>query len=159
MATIEDELRADQLPPDSQPKATRKRATRSHQRKKPASLEAPIRAMLETVGGVWHMSEATRGHLPVTDEFPTCGSVLIEQAPQIAKTLNTLANEDPNVYKWLSAMMTGGGWGSVILATWPVGQAVLAAHVIPAVQRRRGAEQIEAEGPAEWPSEQPPVEP
>ncbi len=110
--------------------------------------------MLETVGNVWHLSEATRGHEPLSEDYPTCGSVLVEQADDIATNLNLLAQTDPNVYRWLDRMMAGGGWGGVVLATWPVAQAVLQSHVMPAVTRRRELAEVEAEpaGEGEWPS-------
>jgi len=122
--------------------------------KKPDSLEAPIKLMLQTVGGVWSGTEASRGH---TD--PTCGAVLMAQAPAIAKTLNAVAMDDESVYRWLSAMLTGGGWGAVAFATLPVVQAVVASHVVPAIERRRLLAASEPEGPEEGPEEwQPPNE-
>lgn len=117
--------------PSSTPKRTRRK------RGAPPSLKAPLRAMLETVGGVWHMSELTRGHEPLAEDFPTCGQVLVAQADDIATNLNALAQTDPNVYRWLDRMMTGGGWGGVVLACWPVAQAVLQSHVMPAISRSR----------------------
>ncbi len=143
---------------DSSPKPKRrspKRRTKARTRTprtsstKPPSLRAPLQAMLETVGGVWHMSELTRGHVQLDESFTTCGSVLVAQAPSIATNLNTLAASDPNVYRWLDRMMAGGGWGGVVLACWPVAQSVLAAHVMPAMQRRRelAGEVVE---PAPW---------
>lgn len=123
---------------------------------KPPSLRVPIKTMLETIAQVWHLQELMRGHLPLDEDHPTCGSVLLEQADQIATNLNTLAQTDPNVYRWLDRMMTGGGWGGVVLATWPVGAAILTAHVMPRLQR--GVEEEPEplqEGPiSEWPPEQ-----
>lgn len=95
------------------------------------SLEAPLREMLFAIGGVWGTTEAFRDH---TD--PTCGEVLQDQSGQIAKALNAVAQDDPNVYLWLDRMMTGGGWGAVAFAVLPVAQAFAGNHVIPAIQRR-----------------------
>jgi hypothetical protein len=108
--------------------------------------------MLETVGSVWHMQELMRGHFPLDESHPTCGSVLLEQADQIATNLNTLAQTDPNVYRWLDRMMTGGGWGGVVLSTWPVAAAVLQAHVMPRFQRTEEEVPEETETAA-WPPE------
>jgi hypothetical protein len=153
-------IEAGELEPDSEPKPKRRYAKRKTARKsraastKPPSLRTPIKAMLETVGGVWHMQEMMRGHYPLDESHPTCGSVLLEQADQIATNLNTLAQTDPNVYRWLDRMMAGGGWGGVVLATWPVAAAVLQAHVMPRFQR---AEEEPSEGPEgieqAWPPE------
>ncbi len=148
----EPDLEADATPKPkrrSPKRRARARAPRASSTK-PPSLRAPLQAMLETVGGVWHMSELTRGgHVMLDESFPTCGSVLVAQAPSIATNLNTLAASDPNVYRWLDRMMAGGGWGGVVLACWPVAQSVLAAHVMPAMQRRRelAGEVVE---PAPW---------
>jgi hypothetical protein len=150
-------IEAGALEPDAAPKAKRRYRKRKTTRaprtpsNKPPSLRAPVKAMLETVGSVWHMSELTRGHVPLDENYPTCGSVLLAQADLIATNLNTLAQADPTVYKWLDRMMSGGGWGGVVLATWPVAQAVLAAHVMPRFVREEG-EPIE-EGPQQWPPE------
>jgi hypothetical protein len=101
--------------------------------KKPDSLEAPIREMLRGIGTVWHATEASRDHAP-----PTCGSVMVQQAPAIAKSLNAVAMDDPSVYRWLSSLvLMGGGWGAVAFATLPVVQAVVGRHVIPAIENRR----------------------
>lgn len=148
-----------ELPKDAEPKPAKRVRNRSRSGggRKP-SLEAPLRSMLETVGGVWHMSEATRGgHVELTPDLPTCGAVLVAQAPDIARALNLQAQADPNVYRWLDRMMTGGGWGSVVLATWPVAQAVLSAHVMAALERRRAEAQMAAEGEAEWPERPAPT--
>lgn len=149
---------------DAEPKPKRrykKRSTAKRTRQpsnRPPSLRAPLKAMLETVGGVWHMSEATRGHEPLSEDYPTCGSVLMAQADDIATNLNTLAQTDPNVYKWLDRMMSGGGWGGVVLATWPVAQAILQSHVMPAVSRRRELAEVPEEGSeGPWSPEPPTV--
>lgn len=142
----EAEARGETLEADAAPKPKRKyrkRRTSTRTRgpsTKPPSLRAPIEAMLNTVGTVWDMSERTRGHVVLDEDYPTCGSVLLACSNQIATNLNTLAQADPNVYKWLDRMMTGGGWGGVVLSTWPVAQAVLAAHVMPRLERRSQAE-------------------
>jgi len=149
------------LEPDEAPKAKRRYKKRKTTRaprtpsNKPPSLRAPVKAMLETIGSVWHMSELTRGHIALDENYPTCGSVLLAQADLIATNLNTLAQADPTVYKWLDRMMSGGGWGGVVLATWPVAQAVLAAHVMPRFVREE-VEEPEIGGllPGEpWPRE------
>jgi hypothetical protein len=148
-------MRGESLEPDASPKPKRKYRKRKTTRtrtpsNKPPSLRAPVKAMLETVGSVWHMSELTRGHVPLDENYPTCGSVLLAQADLIATNLNTLAQADPTVYKWLDRMMSGGGWGGVVLATWPVAQAVLAAHVMPRLQRE---EPEPEEASQTWPPE------
>lgn len=158
----EREAAGDDLEPDADPKPKRRRrkaATRKPRQpsNRPPSLRAPIKAMLETVGGVWHMSEATRGHEPLSEDYPTCGSVLLAQADDIATNLNALAQTDPNVYRWLDRMMTGGGWGGVVLATWPVAQAVLQSHVMPAVVRRRELVEVEEGQEGPWSPEPPTV--
>jgi hypothetical protein len=155
---------APDLEPDESPtpkrrttkrKTTKRRAPRQPSNK-PPSLYGATKAMIDTVGQVWHMSEATRGHVQLDEDYPTCGSVLMAQSESIARNLNTLAQSDPNVYKWLDRMLHGGGWGGVVLATWPVAQAILAAHVMPGLQRRREGieETAEPEGPQPWASEQ-----
>lgn len=111
------------------------------------SLEAPLLQMLSMVGLAWHGMELQRslaaqalgfdGHLELAPKLPTCGSVLQAQAPAIAKTLNAVAMDDPSVYKWLSSMMIGGGWGAVAFACFPVANAIVGAHLVPALQRRR----------------------
>jgi hypothetical protein len=138
-------------------KTTKRRAPRQPSNK-PPSLYGATKAMIDTVGQVWHMSEATRGHVQLDEDYPTCGSVLLAQSQSIAQNLNTLAQSDPNVYKWLDRMLHGGGWGGVVLATWPVAQAILAAHVMPGIAKRREGmieETVEPEGPQPWASEQP----
>jgi hypothetical protein len=153
-AEVEREL--SELKPDATPEAPLrepgekredgKRTPKAPRRKsKPDSLEQPIKQMLVTIGGVWHITEASRQH-----PDPTCASVLVQQAPAIAKTLNAVAMDDESVYRWLSAMMTGGGWGAVAFATLPVVQAIVGAHVVPAIERRRAYIQQEAE---EWSQE------
>ena len=149
------------LEPDEAPKPKRRYRKRKATARtlatstKPPSLRAPVKAMLETIGSVWHMSELTRGHVQLDENYPTCGSVLLAQADLIATNLNTLAQADPTVYKWLDRMMSGGGWGGVVLATWPVAQAVLAAHIMPRLQR--GAEESEAAEEPVW-GPVPPIE-
>jgi len=155
-----DELEQDATPeiPLRPPKAGATKAPTPPKRrgrpKKPDSLEQPIKLMLATIGGVWSSTEASRGH-----PDPTCGAVLVAQSAAIAKTLNAVAMEDESVYRWLSAMMTGGGWGAVAFATLPVVQAVVASHVVPAIERRRLYAVEETEGEA-WqpPNEIPPDE-
>ncbi len=150
--------RGESLEPDSEPKPKRRYAKRKTAKRtraastKPPSLRTPIKAMLETVGGVWHMQELMRGHEQLDESHPTCGSVLLEQADQIATNLNTLAQTDPNVYRWLDRMMAGGGWGGVVLATWPVAAAVLQAHVMPRFQRVEEELSPQSEEPG-WPPE------
>jgi len=147
------------LAPDVAPKPKRGRPKgRKTRRRSPTPRSTPrvpsrktaIKAMLETVGNVWHISELTRGHEPLGPDFATCGSVLLAQADAIATNLNTLAQQDEGVARWLDAMMSGGGWGGVVLSTWPVAQAVLAAHVMPGISRRR-----EAAAAASVPPEEP----
>lgn len=131
--------------------------------KKPETLEGPIREMLKAIGTVWHVTEASRDHAP-----PTCGGVLLQQAPAIAKSLNAVAMDDPSVYKWLhSITMMGGGWGAVAFAVLPVAQNVAGRHVIPAIERARyrGAHLMDEDGfPDDGtgpvpPDDQPPEEP
>lgn len=100
---------------------------------KPDSLEPQIREMLKVIGTVWHATEAARDHAP-----PTCGAVLTQQAPAIAKALNAVAADDPSVHRWLSSIvLMGGGWGAVAFAVLPVAQNVAGRHVIPAIERAR----------------------
>lgn len=138
----EAEARGETLEADAAPKPKRRYRKRKTTRApratstKPPSLRAPIKAMLETVGQVWHMSELTRGHVPLDENYPTCGSVLLACSDNIATNLNTLAQTDPSVYRWLDRLMTTGGWGGVALAAFPVAQAVLAAHVMSRFERR-----------------------
>lgn len=141
-----DDAGSDTMTADPEPKAKRKHVATGKPKGRPrkASLEAPLREMLQTVGTVWNLAETAREH-----PSPSCGAILTEQAASIAAGLNAVALDDPTVYKWLDAMMTGGGWGSVVLATWPVAQAVLSYHVVPAVAARRaGRFDTYADGPA-----------
>lgn len=97
--------------------------------------------MLKAIGAVWHATEASRDHAP-----PTCGAVLLQQAPAIAKSLNAVAMDDPSVYRWLSSLvMMGGGWGAVAFAVLPVAQNVVGRHVIPAIERARYRGQVATE--------------
>jgi hypothetical protein len=138
-------------PRGSKTRKRRKPATTRKAPPRPPSRKTAIKAMLESAGGVWNISETLRGH----DE-PTCGAVLVMQADQIATNLNTLAQQDEGVARWLDAMMTGGGWGGVVLSTWPVVQAILAAHVMPTITRRReAAAAAAAEQEATWPPDVP----
>lgn len=151
----------DLLPKDAAPPTERKRGRprgsktkrRTTTRKAPSTPRPPsrkvaIRAMLEQIGNVWNLTEAMRGHVD-----PTCGAILVAQADAIATNLNTLAQQDEGVARWIDGMMMGGGWGSVALSVWPVVMSILNAHVMPAVQRRRelAMEVAEPEGPIEWP--------
>lgn len=98
-------------------------------------------------GTFWHSVELQRYE---NHPDPTCGAILIDQAPAIAAALNAVAQDDESVYRWLSAMMTGGGWGAVAFAMLPVAQAVVATHALPALQsaserRRARAERMRPE--------------
>ena len=112
----------------------RPRGSRNKTPPRNKSLEAPLREMLFAIGGVWGTTEAFRDHAD-----PTCGEVLQDQAPDIARALNAVAQDDPSVYLWLDRMMTGGGWGAVAFAVLPVAQAFAGNHVLPAIQRRASA--------------------
>lgn len=97
--------------------------------------------MFQTVGGFWHSVELQRYE---NHPDPTCGAILVEQSPAIAKALWNVAQDDESVYRWLSMMMSGGGWGAVAFAVLPVANAVISTHAMPALQsaaerRRRRA--------------------
>jgi hypothetical protein len=130
---------------DAAPKPRRapRSAAQRSRRKAKDSLEAPIRAMLDTIGGVVAVSESMRLDADgnPTHPTPTCGEVLQAQAGAIAKSLAILAAEDPSVYKWLSAATTGGGWGGVAFTVLPVLQAIVFNHAMPALERRAAARQ------------------
>lgn len=113
------------------------------------NLTGPLRETLIVVGGVWGSTESMRGHVE-----PTCGEVLIDQAPAIAEALNAVAQDDESVYLWLDRMLTGGGWGSVAFAVLPVVQAIGQAHIVPAIQRRSLA-RLDGTWPEEEPSPVP----
>jgi hypothetical protein len=157
------------LPPDAEPAAPKRgrpkgSKTRKHRKTttaaarapRPLSRKAAVKAMLSSVGQVWHFTEMARGHEAFSEDYPTCGSVLLAQADDIAGSLSALAQQDASVARWLDAMMTGGGWGGVILATWPVAQSILQAHVMPGLARRR--EQVEVpESEQAWSGPEPTI--
>lgn len=153
----------------------RDRRRRETQRSETAeSLEGPIRVLLQQVGGVWHLAESARGIVPGPDgklardpdlahPQPTCGELLVQQAPDIAAALNAVAADDPAVHRWLTAMMVGGGWGAVGMAVLPLAAGVYRSHVVPGIARRRGLrvmyeeeEQLLEEQPAPY-TERPPI--
>ena len=65
---------------------------------------------------------------------PTCGPAVVERAPDIAKALNKLANENDSVRKSLERMLTASAWGEVIAACAPI-LLIVAAHHTPIVPK------------------------
>lgn len=107
------------------PKPAPVKISGSRSRSSKPSLESPINAMLQMVGRVWSVRD------------DVCGGALLAQAPMIAQQLNALAQTDPKVYRMLSRMMSGGGWGGVILATWPVAASIAEHHIRPGLAKAR----------------------
>lgn len=171
MSTAASEL--DELTPDAtpdvplrepgEPAPDKRKAPAPRRRgKKQETLEPQIREMLKAIGAVWHATEASRDHAA-----PTCGAVMVQQAPAIAKSLNAVAMDDPSVYRWLHSLtMMGGGWGAVAFATLPIVQSVVGRHVIPAIENRRyrGTHEVEfgfeeGDQPSEGKTDEGPEEP
>lgn len=59
-----------------------------------------------------------------------CGNAIAAGAPQLAKSLDDLAKQDPRVRRALEMAMTGGAWGEVLAASLTIVLPVLAHHGI-----------------------------
>ncbi len=64
---------------------------------------------------------------------PICGGAIIQQAPDCAKALETLAKQNPEVRRVLVALVSTSAYGAVVTAHIPIILAV-AAHHIPAMR-------------------------
>ena len=89
-------------------KAPKARATRKK------NLTSPVTDGLTTLGGI------------LTFVRPITGVALIDRAPLIADALNDIAKDNDALYKFLERMTTGGKWGTLATASFPV---ICAAYV------------------------------
>jgi hypothetical protein len=79
-------------------------------------LEARLNDTVKTIGQFWQLKD------------PVCGGTLEIQSPQIAKSLDKLAKENPAVRRFLNKLMEGSAWGEVFLAFFPLLAAIAIHH-------------------------------
>jgi hypothetical protein len=122
--------------PDEPPAHAREpRRRRSRQRddapRKPArvtqairgDIESKISFALEIPGRVWQARD------------PVCGSVFIEQRPEMAAALTEIVCGSPDLVAWFTG--TGGQfmlWLNLAAACWPVATMVMAHHVYHSIE-------------------------
>lgn len=118
----DEELAQDLQPKKSKArKSPKKRVANTPGRKR--NLTATIEASLLLPAGMWQAVD------------PVCGGAFMEQVPELATALNTLAAKDPQVYRFFNGLGEVGGWAGVALALAPVGMMVANHHLIPLTQR------------------------
>lgn len=64
----------------------------------------------------------------------TDGAAILEGTPDLARSLNNLANEDERVRRMLERMLTGSAYGGVFMATAAILLPILANHNLLPVQ-------------------------
>jgi hypothetical protein len=133
MSEENEELAQDPQPKRSKAKkTTKKRVANTPGRKR--NLTSTIEASLLLPAGMWAAVD------------PECGGAFMDQVPELASALNTLAAKDPRVYRFFNGLGEVGGWAGVALALAPVGMVVANHHLIPLTQRAEpGPEMIEQE--------------
>jgi hypothetical protein len=107
------------VPTDTAPKLTitPKGAPTGDYSKKPLTkLGKSLKETYETVGG-----------MVLLFDMP-CGTAVIENAENMARSLDTLAQNNPKVKEALLKLTEASGWGQVIVAHAPVMLAVYAHH-------------------------------
>jgi len=109
---------------DSQPPTVNKGGRPKGSRSRP-SLRGPLEATLMVPA------------MMVAAIDPTCGPVFVEQVPDIAKALDDWAKGNAKVYDRLENFLSIGTAGGLFFALFPLGQAVISHHVLPAVEARR----------------------
>ena len=113
------------LEPDAAPKARRRRGPN----KARASIEPRMRVLLTVMGTAWKAADET------------CGGAFLEAAPELAKSINLWAMQDAKLYAWIEGVTAASGPVAVMAALMPVAQAVAYHHLVPAIQRRREAQE------------------
>jgi hypothetical protein len=78
------------------------------------NLAGPVEDGLTTLGGVLAFVR------------PITGLALIDRADKIAEALNDIAKDNDALYRFLERMTTGGKWGALATASFPV---VCAAYI------------------------------
>lgn len=78
------------------------------------SLKEPVADGLTTLGGVLAFVR------------PITGLAMIDRADKIAEALNDIAKDNDALYRFLERMTTGGKWGALATASFPV---VCAAYI------------------------------
>ncbi len=106
-------------------KDTKPRATAA--RKSP--LDSRINASLIGLGSAVTIGGSIIGSEPLTAD----GQVIVQNAPNIADALSTLAKNDPRVAEALERLLSAGAYGGLITALMPVAIGIMANHgMIPA---------------------------
>lgn len=125
-------------PPRSRPRAPAK---------KRGALVQPLTQLYTSVGALM---------IPFD---PTCGSAIIANAENCARTLDDLAYQNDAVRRALTALVQTSVWGGVIAAHTPILLAI-AIHHVPSVQTAMGAmgEQFANQVAANMPPHTPPAE-
>lgn len=104
-------------PPSAKPRATKERTPTT----RATSLEKRLTELYVSLGTLVIVAD------------PVCGTAVIQQAPETAAALDTLAKENPKVKRALEKMLAGGAWGSVVMAHFPIITTILAHHnMLPA---------------------------
>lgn len=102
--------------PEDKPKATLK-ITAALKR----DVEGKLAFAMGLGGQVWIMAD------------PVCGSVFMEQTPEIAKRLTPIVCQSPDVVKWLTKSGNYVMWLELFMAMWPVLTMVFAHHIAKTV--------------------------
>ena len=81
------------------------------------SLTSNLQGMFTVIGITWGRTVRARD-----PENPGMngGETLQQQSHELAVALNEVAQKDNAVYRFLSGLTTGGGWGSVAFAAFPI---------------------------------------
>jgi hypothetical protein len=89
-------------------------------------IESKISFALEIPGRVWQARD------------PVCGTVFVEQRPEIAGALTEIVCQSPDLIAWFSGQ--GGQfmlWLNLAAACWPVATVALAHHVYHSIEAER----------------------
>lgn len=123
------------LPPDEPPAhATRKWRAKAKGRKQAAppprisqhiraDIDAKISFALEVPGRIWQARD------------PVCGSVFVQQRPEISAALTDVVCQSADLVKWFTG--PGGSfmlWMNLAAAAWPVATVAMAHHVYHSIE-------------------------
>lgn len=126
----EETIEADAPPADSAPNKAAKSPSSSSSSSKSASskgksaskskgkrsLERPLTDLFVSVGAL----------VAPLDQFDS--QCIISGAPDLAKSLNQVAQQDPRVYRALERLTSGGAWGGVVVSAMPIILPIAAHH-------------------------------
>jgi hypothetical protein len=124
------------------PKFTPKQPTAGPTKSSLTKLGKSLKETYETIGGMVLLFDAP------------CGTAVIENAENMARSLDVLAQNNPKVKEALLKLTEASGWGQVIVAHAPVMLAVYAHHG-PQVQAMFKGEKQETSEYSQPPREHP----